>query len=475
MNFSNPTLIVGRNGTGKSNLVDALALLSEAMNSPLQAALERRGGFAAIGHRSSARGRPSNLGLAVALRNPDSQTSKAYYGFRLRSLKEYGFKVVREQCALWKTDDSRVWFERKTKNDASQWESNTGSLAPALEANALALPLVGGDSRFQAVFRFLSDMQLYRIDPDAVRSMQDPDGGLRLRFNGSNASSVLRNIQHQSPDEWTSLKELLAKIVPGLTGVRPKKHGNKLTLEFTQKFATLEPVKFEAFSMSDGTLRVLALLIAVSQQPPPSLIVIEEPAVTIHPGELDALWDALRIAGRSMQVVMTTHSPDLLDAQRIADQHIRIASWTAGISQIRPVSSAVRETLRERLMGAGEPLRADALSPDEDVAVGALFPESPWARSAWRFLMFQWSDITFWRRTRASAVRNCQSRPVWAAWRASAHAAACAWTAAYAGSGPGASGRSVPVRVRPCGASGHAGTRRTRCAGRRASSGGNAS
>ena len=373
VNFSNPTLIVGRNGAGKSNFVDALALLAEAMNSPLHTALERRGGFAAIGHRSSARGRPSNLNITVTLQDLDSQTSKAHYGFELHSLKEFGFKVVREQCVLWKTDDSRVWFDRTTKNVASEWKSSTGSLEPALEANALALPLVGGDSRFQAVFRFLSDMQLYRIEPDAVRSMQDPDGGIRLRFNGSNASSVLRNIQRRSSDEWASIKELLEKIVPGLTGVRPKKYGNKLTLEFTQKFATLEPVKFEAFSMSDGTLRVLALLIAVSQQPPPSLIVIEEPEVTIHPGALDALLDALRIAGHSMQVVMTTHSPDILDAQWIEDQHIRIASWEAGISQIRPVSPAVRETLRERLMGAGEQLRANALWPDEDVTIPGEF------------------------------------------------------------------------------------------------------
>ena len=134
--------------------------------------------------------------------------------------------------------------------------------------------------------------------------------------------------------------------------------------------------------MSNGTLRVLALLIAVSQQPPPSLIVIEEPAVTVHPGALDALLDALRIAGRSMQVVMTTHSPDILDAQWVEDQHIRIASWAAGISQIRPVSSAVRETLRERLMGAGELLRAEALSPDKDGPVGTLFLKPPWARSS---------------------------------------------------------------------------------------------
>lgn len=207
-----------------------------------------------------------------------------------------------------------------------------------------------------------------------------------LAFQWQYASSVLRNIQRRSPDEWTSLKELLEKMAPGLTDVRPKRHGNKLALEFTQQLATSEPVKFEAFSMSDGTLRVLALLIAVSQQPPPSLIAIEEPAVTVHPGALDALLDELRIAGRAMQVVMTTHSPDLLDAQWIEDQHIRIASWAAGISQIRPVSSAVRETLRERLMGAGELLRADALSPDEDVTVGTLFLDPPWEHSSWGHL-----------------------------------------------------------------------------------------
>ena len=124
--------------------------------------------------------------------------------------------------------------------------------------------------------------------------------------------------------------------------------------------------------MSDGTLRVLALLIAVSQQPPPSLIVIEEPEFTIHPGALDALSDALRIAGHSMQVVMTPHSPDILDAKWI-EEHIRIASWVAGISQIRPVSPTVRETLREHLMGAGELLRANALWPDEDVTIPGEF------------------------------------------------------------------------------------------------------
>ena len=88
VDFDNPTFVVGRNGSGKSNFADAFAFLSEAMVSPLQAVIERRGGFSAVSHRSSARGRPANLTLKVTLENPDSDTAKAHYyidlGLRLR-------------------------------------------------------------------------------------------------------------------------------------------------------------------------------------------------------------------------------------------------------------------------------------------------------------------------------------------------------------------------------------------------------
>ena len=75
--FDNPTFLVGQNGSGKSNFADALAVLAEAMASPLQAVLERRGGLSAVAHRSSARGRPSNLGLAAEMENLEGDIIKA--------------------------------------------------------------------------------------------------------------------------------------------------------------------------------------------------------------------------------------------------------------------------------------------------------------------------------------------------------------------------------------------------------------
>jgi len=363
--FDNPTFIVGQNGSGKSNFADAFAFIAEAMVTPLQAVLENRGGFPTVAHRSSARGRPSNLGLSVVLENLDGDTPQARYAFALRARRDYGFEVVHEQCIVQRPDGSRDWFDRFTspKNSLVSWESKADSLEPILERNALALPLIGGDARFQAVSRFLSEMRVYRIDPAALRTMQDPDGGMRLRSDGSNTASVLREIQRESPDAWRQILEILESIVPGTVGIQPKKQGNKLTLEFTQDWAQKKPVKFEAYNMSDGTLRVLGLLTAVFQHPSPSLLVIEEPEATIHPGALGSILDVLRHAGRFMQVIVTTHSPDVLDAKWIEDRHLRIANWEKGATRISQVSPAAREALGEHLMGAGELLRSNALTP----------------------------------------------------------------------------------------------------------------
>ena len=366
VDFANPTFVVGRNGSGKSNFTDAFAFLSEAMASPLQAVIERRGGFSAVSHRSSARGRPANLTLYVTLEKPDGNTASARYFIDLRSRRGDDFEVAYESCVVERSGGTLDTFSRQTAKGSTNWKSSIESLAPIIEPNALALPLVGGDRRFGAMFRFLSGMRTYRIEPAALRAMQDPDGGSGLRSDGRNAASVLREIQRKSPaEDWTRICELLESVVPGTVSVRPRKHGNKLTLEFAQNRVGAKPIKFEAFSMSDGTLRVLGLITAVFQRPTPSLVVIEEPEASIHPGALGAILDVLRLASRSMQVVVTTHSPDILDAKWIEGRHLRILNWKHGFTRIDHVSQAVRTALEEHLMGAGELLRSNALTPDQ--------------------------------------------------------------------------------------------------------------
>jgi energy-coupling factor transporter ATP-binding protein EcfA2 len=147
--------------------------------------------------------------------------------------------------------------------------------------------------------------------------------------------------------------------------VSPKKHGNKLSMSFSQEWGSGKKLAFDAFNMSDGTLRSLGLIMAIFQKPSPSVLVIEEPEATIHPGALGAVLDLIRKATKTMQVVVTTHSPDLLNAEWITDQNLRIVSWQEGASHLLLPSEATREAMRQHLMGAGELLRSDGLHAEE--------------------------------------------------------------------------------------------------------------
>jgi predicted ATPase len=359
--LDNPTFFVGRNGSGKSNLGDAFAFLSEAMSSPLHAVFDRRGGIAAVRNRSPVRNYPPNLGLGVKLGNLGDEVTAAHYAFEVKAQKGRGFEVVREQCVVH-TGAGVSWFDR----DRRGFRSNAAGLKPALEPASLGLPVVGGEASFAPVLRTLAGMRAYSIQPSRLREMQDPDSGGGLRPDGSNAASVLQEIGRARRDDVVRIGELLESIVPNTTSVRPIKHGNKLSLEFTQQWGEKKRLRFEAFNVSDGTLRALGLLVAVFQRPTPSLLVLEEPEVTIHPGALASILDLIRHAARSTQVVVTTHSPDVLDADWLEDRHLRIVDWTEGATHVRPVSKATREVMQEHLETAGGLLRSNALWEERD-------------------------------------------------------------------------------------------------------------
>jgi len=374
VSFDSPVFLVGRNGAGKSNFVDVFAFLSEAMSSPLQAVFDKRGGISAVRNRSSSRSYPPNFGLRVDLGSLNGVIQRSQYAFEIRALPNYGFEVIHEQCEVTDIQGKHYWFDR-----AKQFRTNVPGLKPAVDPASLCLPVVGGEERFAPIVRALGKMRVYSIEPARLREMQDPDGGATLRADGGNAASVLQELQRGNQEAFTRICEILEKIAPCISSVRSKKHGNKLSLEFTQNWGQRAGLKFEAYNMSDGTLRALGLLMAVFQQPPPSVLVIEEPEQTIHPGALDTVLELIHLASSRMQVIVTTHSPELLDAKWIEDKHLRIATWHEGASYILPLSEASRETLKDHLMGAGELLRAGILesSPlfEHDVAQGRLFED----------------------------------------------------------------------------------------------------
>jgi len=355
--FSNPTFLVGVNGSGKSNIIDAFSFLSDVMTIPLQAAFDKRGGIEAVRYRSGQKSRPGNFGLRITLHYPEGDNLSGVYAFEIRALSYHSFEVVREQCRVTMRNKDINYFERREKD----FRTNVAGLNPAIERNALALPIAGGLKQFAPVLKVLSSMRVYSLEPGTIRELQDPDSGTTLRKDGSNITSVLQELERQKYPNLKKLYEFLNKIAPGTTNVRSIKHGKKLSLKFSQKWNENKSLEFEAFSMSDGTLRAVGLLAAVMQNPPPSLIGIEEPEATIHPGALGVVLDLIKYAAERYQIIISTHSPDILDAEWMEEDNIRVVKWEKGSTHIFKLGQASVSMLKGHLMGVGEMIRSNGI------------------------------------------------------------------------------------------------------------------
>ena len=353
--FDNPTFLVGPNAVGKSGLVDALAFLQEAMGHPLDEVIRKRGGISSLIHRAGPV-RGQSFGLRVELGGGGIQDG--FYSIEIRANEDHSFEVIHEQCRIT-TRQGHHWFSR----DHRSFSSNLEGLQPELDPQFLILPLFGLHSRFRTVFKLLYFMTVFKARTDLMRGLRKAERNDWLLPDWSNAANVLRSLEEKSPDTVERISEILSVVTPEPMRVRTRAQGGMVSLEFEQQHEDGTQDCFDASEISDGTLQVLGLLLAVFQSPPPvrTLMVFEEPESYLYPSILTVATDLLHGASDENQVLVTTHSADLLDKKWITDRHIRILFWESSSSRVSEVGKASRETLREGLMQAGELLRSNVL------------------------------------------------------------------------------------------------------------------
>ncbi|HET6201846.1 MAG TPA: AAA family ATPase [Planctomycetota bacterium] len=355
--LSSLTVLVGPNGSGKSSFLDALHFVTDALNTTLENALRDRGGIDSVRGRSG--GRPTDFGIQLSLNLREG--GSATYGFLVRAEKNRAFSVKHEECRvegapLRGPEPAHFVVER------GRVLSIRPAVRTAVEPDRLFLTAVSASPEFRPVYDGLSRMGFYNLNPDRIRDLQNPDPGKRLARDGHNIASVLRELKRTTPAAKDTVSEYLRKIVPGVESVEPKTLGPKETLEFRQSHGDSRPWKFLAGEMSDGTLRALGVLVAVfhaeadaAQSVP--LVGIEEPEVAIHPGAAEVLAEALLGASETVQILLTTHSPDFLDHKAFGPEHLRSVDLLEGSTIITSIDEAARSALRDRLYSAGELLR----------------------------------------------------------------------------------------------------------------------
>lgn len=276
--------------------------------------------------------------------------------------------MQREECILERggADPIRSFY----MVEAGQVVRSSLPHAPAAVADRLYLVNVSGIAGFRPLYDAFQDMGFYNLNPDLIRDLQAPDPGELLKRDGSNITSVLSRLSTQRPATMKMIEEYLAMVVPGITGVEGRAIGPRETLQFRQKVGGAKhPWHFLAGNMSDGTLRALGVLVAIFHTVADGrevrhLVGIEEPEIALHPAATGVLTDALRAASEHAQILVTSHSPDLLDDEDIPDDSILAVVAEDGETRIGPLDEAGRSALHDHLYTAGELLRLDQLRPD---------------------------------------------------------------------------------------------------------------
>jgi predicted ATPase len=368
------TFLVGQNGAGKSNFLNALRLVAESLNTSLEHALRERGGINEVRRRSS--GHPTHFGIRIEWQLPDN--TQGVYAFRVGSKERGGFEIQREDCRV----SNNALLERDSyyRIEAGKLKESSFGVGPPASKDRLYLVAASGLPEFRPLYDALSRMGFYNLNPDEIRELQQPDPGEVLKRDGSNLSSVLSSMEKESKETHARVIEFLSKVVPGIKDVTVKHAGKKETLEFRQIVGNnKEAWRFMAENMSDGTLRALGVLTALFQSsrtaPKAVLFVgIEEPEMAVHPGAAGVLLDALLAASKVTQVAVTSHSPELVDDKNLPDSSILAVVNRSGETRIGPLDEAGRSAIRERLYTAGELLRLNQIEPD-DSAISEIGPK----------------------------------------------------------------------------------------------------
>ena len=353
-------VLVGPNGVGKSNFIDALAFVKDSLSESMDLAFKKRGGQTAVRRRSG--GHPTHLGIQLVMTLPGQ--GRAMYAFEVAAKKSGRFEVSREKCEVEELFDQPYSFEIQD----GVFKKEIPGISPRIAPDRLALFAASSVEPYRRVYDFLTSIETYSIVPDLMRNPQPPDAGRSLRRDGSNAAAVLKRIKEERRESYDRICSLLEKTVEGLAAVDYRSIGGRDTLEFRQDVGQKNAWRFPATNVSDGTLRMLGLLLAVYQVDRPGLVAIEEPEATVHPGAAEIITQVLVDAARDCQVVLTTHSADLLDFNYIPDSALRVVAKERNATLIGPMDESGRQAIKEELFTPGELLRAREIDVDRNAA-----------------------------------------------------------------------------------------------------------
>ena len=362
------TILVGSNGSGKSNFLDALEFLCRAVATSPNQALEERGGLESVLRQVPETCNSFSIEVEAAVPWwPASPEIVARYGIEIGREQDStrGIAVLHESGELRGPDGTATFSSGGGRAELSPAGEGSHGVA-SLEPDRLFLPVAGTQGAFAQLYTGLTRPRFYHFRTENLRRPQRTSRRAILRRHGDGLGDVLAALSADYLPVKARIDAYLSAIAQGATGIQARDAGDYKTIVLNTSVEG-EAFDFDSEAMSEGTVRSAAVLAALFQ--PDSLngrlplVGIEEPEIALHPAAAGVLYDALSEASQHVQVIATSQSADLLDREELDPGVIRPVAMRDGLTIIGEVDDASQEIVKRKLYTLGELMRGNQLSP----------------------------------------------------------------------------------------------------------------
>ncbi|MDR0390808.1 MAG: AAA family ATPase [Planctomycetaceae bacterium] len=348
------TVVIGRNGYGKSTLCDALGFIGDCLRSNTEYACSLRGCFDDIVSAGQNKHEDRKLEFQILYDN-------ILYTLCIASDK-YNIPYVYAETLshinqAFNNADSMNFYVGCGEGKVVRANSESVSDIKLADSRRLVLSTLGNLNQFPDIvnFRqFLDNWYLSCFKPDSARSTPLLGSQRHLNSSGNNLANVIQYWENEHNEKLQQMLNILKPIL-GITRIETKPtEDGRLLLRF---FESGNDRPFYAQQMSDGTLKLLAYMILLGDPEPSPFICFEEPENGLYHKLLGTFIDEIRkhcSQNNNSQFFITTHQPYLVDALKPEEVWI-LEKGNDGFASIRRASE---DTIVRNMVDEGIPLGA---------------------------------------------------------------------------------------------------------------------
>jgi len=294
-------VLIGANGSGKSNFIGVFRLLRELVG----------GGLQLYGVRNGA-DRLLYFGRKV--------TEKIALEFLLDET-DYSCELVPTQ------DDSLVFSEERVRTGGTETLYRSGHRETGLGSGHVVVDTL----RHSQVYHFHDTSEAAK-----VKQAGDLHDNVALRPEAGNLAAFLYRLRETRPDAFRNITDVVRMAAPffGSFTLQPDRlNPDRIRFEWQEKGSD---AYFDAHYLSDGTLRFICLATVLLQPELPSIILLDEPELGLHPYAITILADLLRSAATRTQAIVSTQSVTLVN--QLSPEDVLVVDRVDGASVFRRFS-----------------------------------------------------------------------------------------------------------------------------------------